>query len=35
MSRKQRREQEELQMRNNPKQDELEYDILRKRLLKN
>jgi conjugal transfer ATP-binding protein TraC len=34
MSRKQRREQEELQMRNNPKQDELEYDILRKKTIK-
>ena len=34
MSRKQRKEQEELQMRNNPKQDELEYDILRKKTIK-
>ncbi len=34
MSRKQRREQEELQMRNNSKQDELEYDILRKKTIK-
>ena len=34
MSRKQRREQEELQMRNNRKQDELEYDILRKKTIK-
>lgn len=34
MSRKQRREQEELQMRNNSRQDELEYDILRKKTIK-
>ena len=34
MNRKQRREQEELQMRNNSKQDELEYDILRKKTIK-